>query len=87
VPVAVLDPFHIHRAADRLEAILEPGALVSDIGGELVQERIQPEQHAHQQSAGVRVPQVRGVDGCLNHQALRLDEDVPLLAVDLLVTT
>ncbi len=84
--VAAPDDLDVDGAADRLQAILELGALVAGIGIELEQEGIQAEQRAHQQHAAVTVLQVGGMDNGLHQQALRVDEDVPLLSFDLLAS-
>ena len=58
--------------------------LVTAIGVELQQEGVEPKQRAHQQHATVAVLDVGGVDDGLHQQALGVDQDVPLLALDLL---
>ena len=54
------------------------------VGVEFQQERAQPEQRPHQQHAAVAVLDVGGVDDRLHQQALGVDQDVALLALDLL---
>src|SRR5262250_2186571 len=58
--------------------------LISAIGIELQQERKQPEQSGHQHRAAVAILNIGGVHDCLQHQPLRIDQDVSLLARDLL---
>ena len=66
------------------QSVLELRTLVAAVGVELEQEGIQSEQRAHQQHAAVAILDVGGVDDRLHQQALRVDQDVPLLAFDLL---
>jgi hypothetical protein len=62
---------------------LELRSLVAAVGIELDQERKGAEQARHQQRAAVAVLDVGGVDDRVHQQALRIDEDVALLAFDL----
>jgi hypothetical protein len=50
----------------------------------LQQEGLEAEQRTHQQHATIAVLHVGGVDDGLHQQALGVDQDVPLLAFDLL---
>ena len=72
------------RARIRFIALLELRSLVAAVGIELDQERKGAEQARHQQRAAVAVLDVGGVDDRVHQQALRIDEDVALLAFDLL---
>ncbi len=63
---------------------LEVGALVPAVGVELQQEGVEAEQRAHQQHATIAVLDIGGVDDGLHQQTLGVDQDVPLLAFDLL---
>ncbi len=54
------------------------------VGVEPEQERKQPEQRAHQQHAAVAILNVGGMHDGLHQQALRIDENVALLALGLL---
>ena len=67
----------LHRA-------LELRPLIAAVGIELDQEWKSAEQARHQQRAAVAVLDVGGVHDGMHQQALRIDEDVPLLALDLL---
>jgi hypothetical protein len=58
-------------------------SLVAAVGIELDQERKGAEQAGHQQHAAVAVLDVGGVDDRVHQQALRIDEDVALPALDL----
>jgi hypothetical protein len=58
--------------------------LIAAIGVELAQERVEAEQRAHQQHAAIAVLDVGRMHDGVHQQALRIDEDVPLLAPDLL---
>ena len=71
------------RARIRFIALWNSGPLAA-VGIELDQERKGAEQARHQQRAAVAVLDVGGVHDGVHQQALRIDEDVPLLALDLL---
>jgi hypothetical protein len=58
--------------------------VIAAIGEESRQEREGAEQGRHQQRSSVAVLDVGGVDDGAHQQALRVDQDVALLAVDLL---
>ena len=64
--------------------MLELRPLIATVGVKLQQEREQPEHRSHQQHATVAVLDIGGVDDGLHQQALCVDQDVPLLALDLL---
>ena len=65
-------------------AALELRPSIAAVGKEPGQERKGAEQGRHQHRAAVAVLDVGGVDDRMHQQALRIDEDVPLLALDLL---
>ena len=58
--------------------------MVAAIGVEFAQERIHAEQGRHDQRAAITILNVGGVHDGVDQQALRIDENVPLLALDLL---
>lgn len=66
----------IHRRSDTL--------LLTAVGVELEQKRIEAEQRAHQQHTAVAILHVGGVHDGLHQQALCVDQDVQLLTFDLL---
>jgi hypothetical protein len=70
--------------ADALQSVLELRPLVAAIGVELQQKREPPEQRAHQHHAAVAVLDVGRVDDGVQQQALRVYQDLALLALDLL---
>ena len=82
--VGSLDDLDVDLAADAAQSRLELGALVAAVGVELQQERVQAEQRAHQQHAAIAVLDVGGMHDGLHQQALRIDQDMALLAFDLL---
>ncbi len=82
--VGALDDIQVDPAADGSQPGLELRALVAAVGVEFQQERVQPEQRPHQQHATIAVLDVGGVDDRLPQQALGVDQDVALLALDLL---
>ena len=83
-PVGALDDLQVDLAAGGTQPILEFGALVPAVGIKLQQEGIEAEQRPHQQHAAVAVLDVGGVEDGLLQQPLGVDQDVPLLAFDLL---
>src|SRR3712207_2228215 len=84
VAVGPLDDLQVHLAADGAEPGLELRSLVAAVGVELEQEWVEPEQRPHRQHPTVAVLDVGGVDDGLHQQALGVDQDVALLASDLL---
>ena len=69
---------------DLLQRALKLFALIAAVGVELEQERIEAEQGRHQQDAAVAILNVGAMHDGVHQQALRIDEDMPLLAFDLL---
>ena len=61
----------------------EQRALIAAIGIEFQQERIQAEHRRHHQRAAIAILNVGGVHDGVDQQALRVDENMPLLALDL----
>ena len=57
--------------------------MIASISVEFAEEREQSEQRGHDQRAAVPVLNIRGVDHRVEHQARRIDENVPFLAFDL----
>src|SRR5271165_7411281 len=82
--VRTLDDLDIDLSASAAEPPLEFRPLIAIVGVELQQERKHAKQRGHQQHAPVTVLNVRCVDDALHQQALRIDEDVSFLALDLL---
>ena len=82
--VGSLDDLNVDLREDAGERLTKLGPLISAIGIELQQERKQPEQSGHQHRAAVAILNIGGVHDCLQHQPLRIDQDVSLLAPDLL---
>ena len=79
-----LDDLDVEVRQNPFYRALELRPLVAAVGIELDQERIDAEQARHQQRAAVAVLDVGGVHDGVQQQALRIDENVPLLALDLL---
>lgn len=67
-----------------LQPVLEFRPLIAAVGVELHEKRIKPEQRGHHQNAAVTVLYVGGMDERVHQEALRIDENMPLLALDLL---
>src|SRR5208337_5442253 len=63
---------------------LELRPLMAGVGIELDQERESAEEARHQQRAAVAILDVGGMHDRVHQQPLGIDEDVPLLALDLL---
>jgi hypothetical protein len=82
--VSAPDNLDLHLAQHTLQRGLELRPLVAGIGVELAQEWEHPEQRCHHQHAAVAILQAGGVHHRMQHQAERVDQDVPLAAFDLL---
>ncbi len=67
-----------------LDRGLEFCALIAAVGVEFAEKRKQPEKRGHDQRAAVAVQNICGMDQGVQHQPCRIDENVPLLAFDLL---
>lgn len=82
--IGALDDLDLDPAAGLAQTSPEGRPLVAAIGIELEQEREEAEQRAHHQHAAVPILDVGGMDQGVHQQALRIDEQVTLLAPDLL---
>ena len=67
-----------------MTASAEHRALIAAIGVEFQQERIQAEHGRHDQRTAIAILDIGGVHDGVDQQALRVDENMPLLALDLL---
>ena len=67
-----------------LQRALKFRSLIAAVGIELQKERKHPEQGGHHQRPAVAILNIGGVNEGVHQQALRVDEDMPLLAFDLL---
>jgi hypothetical protein len=83
-PVRALDDLDVHGVDDALQAGLKLRPLIASIGMELGEEGEHAEQRRHDEHAAVAVLDVGGVDERVHQEALGVDEDVTLLALDLL---
>src|SRR5665213_63293 len=81
--IRALDDLHVHPRHDFFDGATEQRALIAAVGVELKYERIQAEHRRHDQFAAVAILNVGGVHDGVDQQALRVDEDVTLLALDL----
>jgi len=79
-----LDDLDIDLAANLLQFLPELRSLVAAVGVEFQQGRVPAEQRAHQQDAAVAVLNTGRMDNGLHQETLGIDEDVTLLALDLL---
>ena len=82
--IGSLDDLDVQALEDGPQRILESGALISAIGVEIEKEGIKAEQRCHHQHAAVAILDIGGMDEGVHQEALRVDENVPLLALDLL---
>jgi hypothetical protein len=71
-------------AEDAAQSALELWSLIAAVGAELEQEWMQAEQRTHQQHAAVAVLDVRRMHDGVEQQALRVHQEMALLALDLL---
>lgn len=69
---------------DAPERGLEDRPLIAAVGIELAQERVEAEQRGHHKHAAVPVLDASAVHHGMQHQAEGIDEEVPLLPLDLL---
>ena len=82
--IRALDHLCVDLPADPGETCLELRPRVAAVGVELEQERLQAEQGGHQEHAAVAILDVGRMHDGMHQQALRVDQDVALLAPDLL---
>ena len=82
--IRALDDFDIHLCHDFRHRAAEHRALIAAIGVEFQQERIKAEHGRHHQHATIAILNVGGVHDGVDQQALGIDENMPLLALDLL---
>ena len=82
--IGTLDDLHIHPRHYFRHGAAKQRALITAIGVEFHQERIQAEHGRHHECAAVAILNVSSMNDGMNQQALRIDENVPLLALDLL---
>jgi hypothetical protein len=78
------DDFDIHACHYLPDSAAKHRTLIAAIGIEFQQERIQAEHGRHDQRAAIAILNVGGVHDGMDQQALRVDENMPLLALDLL---
>ena len=82
--VGPLDDLNVTARQTR-QPVLELRPLVAGVGVKLYQERKHSEQRAaHEQHAAVAILDIGRMYDGVHQQALRVDEDMPLFAVDLL---
>ena len=82
--IGALDDLDVDLPEDLCEGRLKYRPLIAAVGIELLQERIQAEQCGHHQDAAVTILDVGGMNDGVQQQAERIDENVALLALDLL---
>src|ERR1700690_4442375 len=81
-----LDDLDVDLSHDFLEGGAKQRALISAIGVELQQERKHAEHCRHDKCATVAILDVGRVHDGVDQQALRIDDNVTLLALDLLAS-
>ena len=82
--IGTLDDLHIHPRHYFRHGAAKQRALIAAIGIEFHQERIHAEHGRDDQRATITILNVGGVHDGVDQQALRVDKNVPLLALDLL---
>ena len=82
--IGTLDDLHVHPRHYFCHGAAKQRALIAAIGVEFHQERIHAEHGRHYEYAAVAILNVSGMNDGMNQQALRIDENMPLLALDLL---
>ena len=80
------DDLDVHGGHDRPDRVLKHRPLIASIGVKLYQEREHAEQRRHQHGSAIAVLNVGGVNNGVEHQALGVYQDVPLLAFDFLAS-
>jgi hypothetical protein len=75
---------HVDLLTDPLQAVSEPRPLIATVSVKLQQKRKQTEQRAHQQHTAITILHVRRVNHRIQQQALRIYQDMALLALDFL---
>jgi hypothetical protein len=82
--IGTLDDLYVHLRHYFRHGAAKQRALIAAIGVEFYQERIHAEHGRHDECAAVAILNVSGMNDGMNQQALRIDENMPLLALDLL---
>ena len=82
--IRTLDDLDIHARHYFRDGAAKQRALIAAIGVEFHQERIHAEHGRHDQCAAVTILDIGGMNDGMDQQALRIDENMPLLALDLL---
>ena len=81
--IGTLDDLHIHSRHYFCHGAAKQRALIAAIGVEPHQEWINAEHGRHDEFAAVAILNVGGMHDGVDQQALRIDENVALLALDL----
>ena len=84
--IGALDDLDVDLSHDFLEGGAKQRALISAIGVELQQERKHAEHRRHDKFATVAILDVGRVHDGVDQQALRIDDNVTLFALDLLAS-
>jgi len=82
--IRALDDFEVDAREDFLHRALELASLIAAVGVKFEKKWIESEQGRNDQGAAVAILNVGSVDDGVHQQALRIDENMPLLALDLL---
>src|ERR1700722_5106294 len=85
--IGTLDDLHIQPRHYFCHGAAKQRALIAAIGVEFHQERIHAEHGRHDECAAVAILNISGMNDSMHQQALRIDENVPLLALDLSATS
>lgn len=82
--IRALDDFDVHSRQYFLHSAAKDRSLVASIGVELEQERIHAKQGCHDKRAAIAILNAGSMHDGVDQQALRVDENMPLLALDFL---
>lgn len=79
-----LDDFNVDVLENARDGAAELWTLITAVSVEFQKERIKAEQGRHEKFAAVSILNVGGMHDRVHQEALRIDENMPLLALDLL---
>ena len=80
--IGSFDDFGFERGQDRGQRRVKNRSFVSAVGEKFFEEREHAEQGCQQHDAAIAILNARGCDDAVQKQALHVDENMPLLALD-----
>ena len=84
--IGAFDDLDIHLRHDFPDGFAKQRALIAAVGVELQQRRELAKQCRHHKFAAIAILNVGGVNDGVDQQALRIDKNMPLLALDFLAS-